>query len=204
MSVFERFTGSARSVVVDAQRVAFEGRAREIRNDHLMVAVLHGQGGVGVRVLTAAGLGENDRAALLDELAVLNRRAGIGGGDAEALRDIGIDVDEVLGRMGELLAEPDSQPASRRSLPGRARAGAGRLLGRRGGGPSVVRFSTDAKHTLERTLREALDLRDRHIDEAHILLALVSRPGVVAETLQRYGVTYAGVRRAVSARADTG
>lgn len=202
MSVFERFTASARSVVVDARRVAYEGRAREIRNDHLLVAVLQGQAGA-VSILGTAGLGEGDRAALLDELAVLNRRAGISGGDAEALRDIGIDVDEVLGRMDELLAEPESPPTPR-SLRGRARAGAGRLLGRGGDGLGAVRFSTDAKRTLERTLREALDLRDRHIDDVHILLALISRPGVAAEALQRYGVTYAGVRSAVTARADTG
>lgn len=204
--MFERFTRRARSIVVAAQRVAAEGRAREIRNDHLMVALLQEQGGAGTRVLAAAGLAETDRVALLEELAALNRRAGIGGGDAEALKDIGIDVDEVLGRMDELLSGSGArpEPVSNHGLRSRLRRAAGRRKRPDDHFLAGVPFSVDAKRTLERTLREALDLRDRHIDDAHMLLALVSRPGVVAEALNRYGITYADVRSAISARADAG
>lgn len=206
--MFERFTRSARSVVIDARQVASEGGAREIRNDHLMVAVLRRRGGAGARVLAAAGLGDGDRAALLDEFGAVNRRAGIGVGDADALREIGIDVDEMLGRMDELAAEPEETTQQPPASPmGALRRRVAHALNRDDGGEisaGGVRFSTDGKRTLERTPREALDLRDRHIDEAHILLALVARPGVVAETLQRYGITYADVRRALPARADAG
>lgn len=196
--MFERFTQASRDAVIAAQRFASQTLAREVREEHLMLGLLDGDDAASACVLDEIGVTAQARAALVDELLNLSRRAGIGSADAEALRDIGIDVDEVLGRMEELTDPPDPGISTARRGP------FGRRKTRKEPGRRHVPFSTGAKRTLERTLREALDLRDNHIDSEHMLLALLARGGVVAEALGEHGVTYVDVRRAVTARNASG
>lgn len=188
MSVFERFTRDAREIVVDAQRVARDSRWQEVRNEHLMLVLVRQPESAGVRVLAAAGVTDADRGELEAELAALNRRAGVSDADAEALREIGIEVEQVLDRLEELAGAPWPDEA------GGSERGLRRHLG----------FSRPAKYTLERALREAIHLRHKHIDSGHIMLGLLSRPGVVSEVLEKHGVTYADVRRAMAERSTAG
>lgn len=58
-------------------------------------------------------------------------------------------------------------------------------------------FSQEAKSVLEKSLRVALAGKDREIGDEHILLALTTTGGVVAEALADHGVTFASVDTAV-------
>ena len=114
-----------------------------------------------------------DRAEL--RAAVEAAPAGI---DAQALATIGIDLDTVR-RSVEHAFGPDAlAPRRRRHVP----------------------FSAGAKRALERSLREAVALRDRQIGPEHILLGLADDPdGGAAYVLAACGTSPAALRAAVHA-----
>ena len=176
--MFERFTQAARDVVVRAQEEAAGLDDSRIGTEHLLLAVASGDG----TVLAALGI---DAAALRAAIADVPRD----GLDAAALATIGIDVDAVRRSVEDSFG------------PG---ALAGRRRRRRGGLSGHRPFSPHAKRTLERSFREALGLRDRHIGPDHILLALASEPDSgAADALRRCGTTPDAVRAAtLAARRD--
>jgi ATP-dependent Clp protease ATP-binding subunit ClpA len=101
--------------------------------------------------------------------------------DARALATIGIDLEAVRRSVEESF-------------------GPGALAGPRRGRPGRVRFGRSAKQALERALREALALRDRHIGTQHILLGLVGDPaGGAVQALRSCGSSAEAVRAAVLA-----
>ena len=171
--MFERFTKPARQVVTSAAEHAVRAVAGEIRPEHVLQALLDQEGCLAVRVL--AGLG----APAAELRAVLDRHRqryvdGLDAEDAEALRSIGIDLDEVVRRIERNLGGP---------VPGRRRP----------------RFSRAAKKVLELALREAIALRHNYIGTEHLLLGLV-RGGdrVVADTLAELGLEPRALRAAVA------
>jgi ATP-dependent Clp protease ATP-binding subunit ClpA len=111
--------------------------------------------------------------------------------DAEALRVLGIDLDEVRRRTEEVFGEG----ALEKAVPVRRR---GR---RRACGPSAgqIPFTRRAKKVLELALREAKALRHDYIGTEHILLGLVSeREGLAARMLAERSASDERVRTVVS------
>jgi ATP-dependent Clp protease ATP-binding subunit ClpA len=174
--MFERFTLDARRVVEAATAHAQQATATETRPEHLLQAVLDDESGAAARVLTATGASvEQLRAALTTERQ--RYVDGLDADDAEALRLIGIDLDEVVRRIDRNLG--------------------GALTGRR------PRFARSSKKALELALRETLALRHSAIGAEHLLLGLV-RGGdrVVLDTLRACGLDPAGLHAAVAEDAE--
>jgi len=169
--MFERFTNRARQAVVHAQQEARRLHHREIGAEHLLLGILAEQHGVGAQVL--AGLGMQTE-AVRDAVG----RRSPAAPDAEALRTLGIDLEEVRRRAEESF-------------------GPGALERRRGARRGHIPFTPEAKTALELALRESLRLRNRRIGTEHLLLGLLRRDTRLATALLRE----AGVdRKTVEAR----
>ncbi|MGH3763423.1 Clp protease N-terminal domain-containing protein [Actinophytocola sp.] len=169
--MFERFTKQARRVVTDAVGEAERERAPRVTGEHVMLALL-GTDTRSAEILSSAGL---TREVLVEAFAAIRRRGGLTDTEADALRSLGIDVDTIVERVerehgADALVEP------RRA--------------RRGHRP----FGPDARELLVRTLRQAMDRRDRRISDEHMLLALAAGTGSTAEVLAAHGLTYPEVR----------
>jgi ATP-dependent Clp protease ATP-binding subunit ClpA len=94
--MFERFTYPARRVVVRAQEEARTFRHPWLGTEHLLLGVLAQPQAPGVSVLTELGVTlDRGRAALGQVVGT----GGLGESDADALRTLGIDLDEVSRRV---------------------------------------------------------------------------------------------------------
>ena len=175
--MFERFTRAARDVVESAQIEARELRHDRIDTEHLLLGILRNS-----KSWAGSLLGD----ARLEHAAVRTRVITLvdhGERDVDALKQLGIDLEQVRSRVEETFG------------PGalyRARA--------RGFSRGHIPFTRAAKKTLELTLREAIHRGDRAIAPEHILLALMREGrGVAAEILRDNGVTNQTVRAALDA-----
>ena len=154
--MFERFTSQARSVVTHAQHVARELGHPSIGTQHLLLAILDEPGGAGARALGTLGV---EAHVVRDDVRRLDReRAAFSDEDVDALRTVGIDLDEVRRSVEEAFG------------PGALERDA---TCRRGPTRGHVPFTRGAKKALELSLREALRLGHRHIGTEHLLLGLV-------------------------------
>jgi Clp amino terminal domain, pathogenicity island component len=225
--MFERFTETARHVVVQAQEDARRLGHNYIGCEHLLLAaattvepasaVLRDQGVTPERVEAEIlrTIGRGQAADLL------------GGIDGEALAFIGIDLDAVRARV-EAAFGPDAlapvPPAPCRSrrrarekdplaeLMRRRRRGrrnAPLPAGPRDNNPLVrgpaprghIPFTPRAKKSLEFSLREAKALHDHYIGVQHITLALLAmKDGMVPVILSGLGAPAAPLRAAILAR----
>ncbi|WP_242902167.1 Clp protease N-terminal domain-containing protein [Actinomadura terrae] len=150
--MFERFTEDARRVVKDTQVHARALGHRHIGTEHLLLALLTG-GGAAAETLRRHGLDAVDLRARIVRAAEEPL-------DPEALRAIGIDLDAVRQATEESFG------------PGALDVPAGES--RPGGGPrGHIRFSPEAKKSLELALRQAIRLKQKHIAAGHILLGLL-------------------------------
>jgi ATP-dependent Clp protease ATP-binding subunit ClpA len=105
--------------------------------------------------------------------------------DADALATIGIDLEAVRRSVEESFGPG--------ALSGRQGCRRGRRFGH-------VPLCPRAKRALERSLREALALRQRHIGAEHVLLGLASDPeNGAAMALRRCGTSPEAVRAATLA-----
>lgn len=163
--MFERFSRSARTVIVIAQEDARELRAPKIEVEHVLLGLLS-QGEPELKtLLEQAGLTHRDVLATLGQQA---KEQPLGPEDAEALRSIGIDLDAVR----ESLEATFGEDALERAVPEeRSRFGRGR--DRNWG---HIPFTRDAKNVLELGLREALARKDRSIESGHLLLGVLRAP----------------------------
>ena len=224
--MFERFTGTARHVVVQAQQDARRLGHNYIGCEHLMLAaaaepasaVLRDQGVTSERIeaeiLRATGPGQT-----ADPL---------GGLDRQALAFIGIDLDVVRARI-EAAFGPDALtpalPAACRSRrPAWGKGPLAELTRRRRrrarrnaplpAGPFRQRpafagpvpgghipFTPRAKKTLQLSLREAEALHDTYIGVQHLALALLApKDGTVPVIVSALGVPATSLRAAILAR----
>jgi ATP-dependent Clp protease ATP-binding subunit ClpA len=172
--MFERFTRNARAVVVGAQEVASRRRAPAIRPAHLLESLVSTDGVLAMQVL--AGLG-----APGDEVRRVVRGLGsqdpdvLDAEDAEALKLLGIDLEEVIRRIDTDLND-GCVPAPK----------------------GHKRFTRESKKVLELSLREALRLGDAFIGTEHVLLGLVrTSDHAVLQTLAAFDLDPGDVRRAV-------
>ncbi|MFJ4846852.1 MULTISPECIES: Clp protease N-terminal domain-containing protein [unclassified Streptomyces] len=177
--MFERFTKSARDVVEGALGHAEKARDEAVAEEHLLLSLLDAEGTRASGVLAALGV-DRRRGALEDALAESRRRGGVSRADAEALAGLGIDVAAIVARV------EDTHGA------GALAAGRRSRRWRPAGRPPLTR---GAKTVLERSLRSALARGDRHIGDEHMLLALATGPGVVADVLTEFGASWADIER---------
>jgi ATP-dependent Clp protease ATP-binding subunit ClpA len=153
--MFERFTSDARRVTIAAVAKATARGERELRPGHLLIALITSEG-IASRVLADLGVTESSA-----EAVALGPAGAAAPDDAEALKSIGIDLDEIK-RTAE---ENFGTGALDRYLT--TRPGPFGWLGGR------IRLSGQAKYTLEMSLREARALHDNTLGTEHLLLGLL-------------------------------
>ncbi|MGH8774844.1 MAG: Clp protease N-terminal domain-containing protein [Jiangellaceae bacterium] len=177
--MFERFTGDARSTVVEAQVAARQAKATQVRPVHLLLGVVAVPGGAGSRTLAELGV---DLARLGSEIAARaehnDELGGLTAADVDALSDLSVDASELIERL--------VVPAGG-VTPGRFRRGWRRA---RSPGEGHLRFTAGAKSALEQALRDALRLRHSEIGSEHILLGAVAVDPEVREVLAAHGATH--------------
>lgn len=181
--MFERFTESARAVVVGAQEEARGLGHDYIGCEHLLIAVAAAPDGPARTALRSTGVTPESLRSAVQEVSER-------GPDAVALATIGIDLDEVRRRV-ERAFGPGALDARRRG--GRRRLGPRRDCGGRAGS---IPFTPRSKRALEQSLRAAVAQGDRHIGSEHILLGILeAREGTAELALARLGVTPDRLRR---------
>jgi ATP-dependent Clp protease ATP-binding subunit ClpA len=185
--MFARFTPAARQVVVCAQEEARTFGHPWLGTEHLLLGVLAEPQAPGVSVLTELGVTLDTGRAALRQLV---GRGGLCESDVEALRTLGIDLDEVRGRVeasfgpGALdnpwlsLNVPRQQPRRRRPWR-RRRCEQADVTGH-------LPFMPRAKRALERAQREALAFGDQYIGVEHVLLGLLDPKSNTAMELLRH------------------
>lgn len=177
--MFERFTRTAREAVVVAQEMARDLQSERIGAEHVLLGALWCADGVARDVVGDAGL---DFRTAWQQL-----ETGLGDRDAEALRELGIDLDQVRERVEKSFGEG----ALSRRRPG----------WRRGKGGGHLPFTREAKKSLELALREAVRLGHRQIGTEHLLLGLTrSDAAAVTELITRAGTTPDAVHDSLDAR----
>jgi ATP-dependent Clp protease ATP-binding subunit ClpA len=174
----ERFTKAARRAVQGAVEEAQRDKAGQITTAHLMLALLDSP------VLAGYDL---PRAELEEAFRAARRKGGLSEADTAALRELGIDVDQIVHSvervMGEGALATGESPRKRRVFR------------------DHLPFDDAMKKTLERSLAEARDLGNGYLGDGHLLLALLSGGGFVPEVLEARGVTYTELRKRVAGTA---
>jgi ATP-dependent Clp protease ATP-binding subunit ClpA len=172
--MFERFTRSARDVVVRAQEESAALGHDQIGTEHLLLGLAARGGPIVATVLGSLGVDA-------DALRAAIRGTDPGGLDADALAAIGIDLDAVRRSVEESFGP---------GALGRARDRDARRARRKP-------FSARAKRALERSVREAIALRGRHLGPEHLLLGVSGDPdGRAAAALRRCGTSPDALRAA--------
>ena len=157
--MFERFTADAKQAVALGAEAARELGNDYVGAEHLLIALAERGSNVATRSLAACGF--DPARARLDLLG--KHRSGrdpFDGSDAAALREIGVDLDEVR-RRTEATFGPGALDRRRRRSGRRAT----RVCG--------LPFLPEAKKALELSLREAIRLGHRSIGPEHLLLGLL-------------------------------
>lgn len=152
--MFERFTASARAMVVLAQEEARSQRHHWIGTEHLVIALAQDEGLAGTALRDAGA----DPATLRSEL---QRLAGAEDLDADALRTLGIDLAEVRRSAEESFGAGalDDQPRRKRRRQSAPRG--------------HIPFTRRSKITLELAVREAVHMRSSSIGAEHLLLGVI-------------------------------
>jgi ATP-dependent Clp protease ATP-binding subunit ClpA len=213
--MFERFTDSARQVVVQAQAQARRLGHGFVGCEHLLLALVS-LDEPAAAVLRDHGLTpERTRAEVISLVGPGRTVSLLAGLDREALASIGIDLDAVRSRIEATFgpdalarAVPAVRRRRRRGLRSRLRRPArnARLLpppgNRRLEAADAPRghipFTDRAKKALERSLREAQAAGDGHIGIQHVALALLSMDdGMVPLILSALGISPAPLRAAI-------
>lgn len=170
--MFERFTTAARTAVVGAQAHARRAGHAEIGAADLLAAVLEDPQGIPARVVADLGVTVGEGVAVSEEV--------FDDSDAAALGALGIDL-EAVRRQAEQTFGPGALDRRRRQRPG--------LFGRRSGAGHLP-FSSEAKSSLELSLREAVAEHHRELGAEHLLLGLLATErGTALRVLRRLGVT---------------
>lgn len=170
--MFERFTDSARQAVTGAGQEALALGHREVRSEHLLLALL-AVPGPAAGALAAAGV---DAASLRARLP-RGGDAGAGDLDAGALAGIGIDLDAVR-RAADAAFGPGALDQAGPAARGRARLGA------------------EARQSLSRALHAAVRRHDRQVTSGHLLLGVLGYRHNAALTLLAQAGTDIGALRA--------
>ena len=180
--MFERLTSEARTAVSLAEAEARTMNHGFVGTEHLLLGLLGEEHGVAARILRGAGVSADT------VRAEVGRRVAdplVTGPDADALRAIGIDVEQIRARVEESFG------------PGALERG--RFSGCRSGPwRGTIPLSRRSKKVMELSLREALRLRHGYIGTEHILLGLLTEgQGLAAQILSDLGIHAGDLRNAV-------
>lgn len=227
--MFERFTDTARHVVVQAQENARRLGHNYIGCEHLLLAAAAAAEPASAVLRDQGVTPERVEAEILRTIGPGQTADPLGGLDRQALAFIGIDLDVVRARI-EAAFGPDAltraHPAAcrgrrpawgkgplaelmRRRRRRRARRNAPPPAGPRGNNPLLrgpaprghIPFTPRAKKSLELSLGEAKALHDDYIGVQHITLALLAmKDGMVPVILSALGVPATSLRGAILAR----
>ncbi|MBA2310721.1 MAG: Clp protease [Pseudonocardiales bacterium] len=189
--MFERFTKSARETVTHAQQEARDRKHGHIGTEHLLVALFNVPHGVAAEVLDELGVTKADIDADIER--AVGACPGLSDRDSEALRTIGINLDEVRRQIEDVFG------------PGALDRGSDRHRRRRGsrekGGPGRMPFTPRSKKALELSLRQAINIGDNYIGTEHLLLGLLTASDSLAcELLNARGVTLEAAKTAITGR----
>jgi ATP-dependent Clp protease ATP-binding subunit ClpA len=210
-----RFTGDARTAVVQAQAHARRLGHRYIGCEHLLLAAA-ATGGPAATALREHGVTPEAVETEIIRLVGLGQAASLfSAADRDALACIGIDLDAVRARI-EAAFGPDAftraaPGACRGNRPAWPKSPMTRLLhGRRsqaaagqdaspGAYPTGhLPFTPRAKKSLEHSLREARARHDNYTGVEHLTLALVAmNDGAVPPILSALGASQATLRAAI-------
>jgi ATP-dependent Clp protease ATP-binding subunit ClpA len=180
--MFERFTESARQVVVRSQEAARSLGHRHIGTEHLLLAMLESGQGVAYTVLSGAGVTASGVRRDIKRFL---------GQDAEALESIGIDLEAVRAKIEESFGPGALDPEAPK--------------GRKGLFASHIPFTARAKKVIELGLREAIALRHKNIGVEHLLLGLLREgEGLAAKILTDAGLDLAQLRQQLLAALPKG
>jgi hypothetical protein len=227
--MFERFTDTARHVVVQAQDDARRLGHNYIGCEHLLLAAA-AAGEPASAVLRDHGVTpDRVEAEILRSIGRGQTADPLGGLDRQALAFIGIDLDAVRARI-EAAFGPDAltravPAACRRRGPAWGKGPLAELTRRRrrrrarrnaplpagpfpqrpvSAGPAPgghIPFTPRAKKTLQLSLREAETLHDNSIGVQHLTLALLAlQDGTVPVILSALGAPATSLRAAILAR----
>jgi len=220
--MFERFTDTARHVVVQAQADARRLGHNYIGCEHLLLAAAAAAEPASAVLRDQGVTPERVEAEILRTVGRGQAADPLGGLDRQALAFIGIDLDVVRARI-EAAFGPDalSRPlpaACRSRRPAWGKGPLAELTRRRRArrnaplpaGPfrqhpaspsGHIPFTPRAKKSLELSLREAKALHDNYIGVQHLTLALLAlKDGMVPVILSALGASAASLRAAVLAR----
>jgi ATP-dependent Clp protease ATP-binding subunit ClpA len=179
MTMMSRLTPAAKSVVVRGYEYAARDQAGQIREEHLLEALLADS--EGSRLLGDRLVDEDVLRQFLGELEDSRRKGGLTVAEEAALGSLGIDVDAVVQQIEDqfgtqALAAEEPKPPRWWRKPA---------------------FSADAERHLSATGGRSLGVE-------HLVLGLVSAPTALAESLARRGVCEASVRDQLVARSALG
>jgi ATP-dependent Clp protease ATP-binding subunit ClpA len=180
-----RLSEESRAVIVDAVERARREGTREAGVEHLLTAVLAHRDGRSLLAEAESGPGADD---LLAEVREGQRRGGLSTVDVDALAEMGVDVRALVDRVEAELGEGALDVTRSRRLPAWR-------------GPSI---SEEFNAALGAADRQARANNERRLTVAHLLLGLLTQPGLVADTLGRHGITSAMVREALEAAGGAG
>lgn len=155
----------ARMIVVDAVRRAHDEGARQLAEEHLLAALTADP--TTARLLDGAGT-RDGMERLFEEMRLAHRRGGLSAADSDALATLGVDLDAVVARAEAAL-------------------GVGALVGPVRSARRVRGVNAQAALALRAAPALAAARGDREVGPEHLLLGLLTTPGVVADTLARAG-----------------
>jgi ATP-dependent Clp protease ATP-binding subunit ClpA len=213
--MFERFTGDARAAVAGAQEHARRLGHRYIGCEHLLLATVS-TGGPAAAALREHGVTPETVETEIVRLIGLGQPASLfSAADREALAAVGIDLDAVRARIeaafGPDAFTPAAPAACRGNRPVWPNRQVTRLLRRRprsratgpGASPGAyptghLPFTPRAQKSLQRSVREALQLGQSDIGVEHLTLALLAMDqGAVPPILSALGASPATLRAAI-------
>lgn len=178
--MFERFSEEARMLVISAQEEARSLGHGRIGAEHLLLAALRHPAQPGAATLVRLGVTPGTcRAAVAGVLG--GEGEPLGDEDAEALRGLGIDLEEIRRRA------ESSFGSGALDAPARKPSG-------------HIPFAARAKKALQRSLREATARGDRRIGVEHVVLGVLRADDKISlAVLERLGLTPGDVRELVLA-----
>ena len=225
--MFERFTDTARHIIVQAQEDARRLGHHYIGCEHLLLAAAATGEPAGAVLRDHGVTPERIEAEILRTIGRGQTADPLGGLDRQALASIGIDLDVVRARI-EAAFGPDALtrdlPACRSRRPAwgkgplaeltrrrrrRARRRAPHPARRRRAAPLLpgppprghIPFTPRAKKSLALSLGEAKALNDDYIGVQHLILALLTlKDGMAPVLLTALGAPAAPLRAAILAR----
>jgi ATP-dependent Clp protease ATP-binding subunit ClpA len=194
--MFERFTDRAQQAVTQAQEEARSLRHGRIGTEHLLLGVAGQPASVGQLVLARFGL---DAPTIRSDVTrIIGQGGAFDARDQEALRAVGIDLDEVRRAVEDAFGPGALERPTVRGRQGRCTP---RWT------PGHLPFSRRAKKCLELSARWAVTMHHSYIGTEHILLGLATeREGVAGGILRFHGLEPTELRAAIEdhlARGDT-